>query len=109
MKKVVGRAYIDMESLQTVVTEIEAVMNDRPLRNLSPNIDDPEPLTPAHLLYGRRITSLPRIDSAIDTECRSAKLWPRIYHQTSEETGTHHWPVLQKMEDRVPDSASGPT
>ena len=42
-----------LEALQTLVVEIEAVLNDRPLTYLSADIDDPEPLTPSHLLYGR--------------------------------------------------------
>ena len=39
-------------------TEIEAVMNDRPLTHVSSSIDDLEPLTPSHLLYGRNITPM---------------------------------------------------
>ena len=32
-----------METLDTIVTEIEAVMNDRPLTHVSSNINDLEP------------------------------------------------------------------
>jgi len=45
-----------LEGLQTIIVEIEALLNDRPLTHLS---RDPEPITPAHLLYGNRITTLP--------------------------------------------------
>ena len=62
LKKIIGRAYLSLETLQTVVTEIETIMNDRPLTYISSSLDDPEPLTPTHLLYGRRITSLPYSD-----------------------------------------------
>lgn len=59
MKKILGRSYISFEALQTVVTEIEAIMNDRPLTYVTSCSTDPEPLTPAHLLYGRRLVVLP--------------------------------------------------
>ena len=65
LRKIVGRAYLSLETLQTVVTEIETIMNDRPLTYVSPNLDDPEPLTPAHLLYGVRITTLPYSDDTL--------------------------------------------
>ena len=59
IKKVLGRALVSYETLHTIVTEIEGVMNDRPLTYVTSDASDQEPLTPAHLLYGRRITSLP--------------------------------------------------
>ena len=50
---------MNLTTLQTVVIEIEAILNDRPLTYISTDVNDEEPLTPAHLLYGRRITPLP--------------------------------------------------
>ena len=44
---------------QTLVVKVEATLNDRPLTYISDDPRDPEPLTPLHLLYGRRITTLP--------------------------------------------------
>ncbi len=41
------------------MVEIEAILNDRPLTYVSSDVKDEQPLTPAHLLYGRRITCLP--------------------------------------------------
>ena len=58
LRKVLGRANICLPELQMIVTEIEAILNDRPLTFISSNIDDEQPLTPSHLLYGRRITAL---------------------------------------------------
>ena len=43
--------------LEAVVVEVE--INDRPLTCLSSEVTDIEPLRPAHLMYGRRLTSLP--------------------------------------------------
>ena len=41
------------------MVEIEGILNDRPLTYVLPDISDPEPLTSAHLIYGRRIVSAP--------------------------------------------------
>ena len=42
-----------------MIVEVEAVLNDRPLTYTSNDIDDPQTLTSAQLLYGRKIIRLP--------------------------------------------------
>ena len=59
LRKVLGKALVTLPVLQTLIVEIEAVLNDRPLTHVSSDLNDLEPLTPSHLLCGRRITSLP--------------------------------------------------
>ena len=59
LKKTLGRAFITLLELQTLTVEIEGILNDRPLTYASSDLQDDKPLTPSHLLYGRRITSLP--------------------------------------------------
>ena len=61
LKRVLGRACISLPMLQTLVVEVEASLNDRPLTYLSEDPRYPEPLTPSYLLYGRRITMLPHM------------------------------------------------
>ena len=58
LKKTIGRAKLSYEELVTVVTEAESILTSRPLSYVSSE-DVEEPLTPAHLLSGRRILSLP--------------------------------------------------
>ena len=58
LKKNVGRAKLSHEELLTVITEIEMIINSRPLSYVTQD-DLDEPITPSHLLIGRRIISLP--------------------------------------------------
>lgn len=58
LKKMIGRAHFSVDELTTALAEIEAVLNSRPLSYISDE-DMEEPLTPSHLVIGRRILSLP--------------------------------------------------
>ena len=57
LRKILGRARLDFEELTTVIAEVEGTINSRPLAYLNPE-DFEEPLTPAHLVIGRRILTL---------------------------------------------------
>lgn len=76
IKKVLGRRHVSLLILETITVEIEATLNDRPLTFVSSELGDPEPLTPAHLLHGRRITCLPyelvEMDEFTDPSYREA-------------------------------------
>ena len=58
LKKTVGQASFMHNGLLTSVTEIESIINSRPLSYVSAG-DTEEPLTPSHLLIGRRVINLP--------------------------------------------------
>lgn len=59
LRKVLGRSYLGFEELQTLICEVEAVINSRPLTYLHTDSSEPSPLTPAHFITGQRITTLP--------------------------------------------------
>ena len=85
LRKVTGRAVLTLDEFTTIVIEIEAVINSRPLTYLSSS-DTEEALTPSHLLTGRRIISLPDHLSHIsepedeDFEIDSSQLTRRMKH-----------------------------
>ena len=58
LKKTIGGAKLTYEELMTVIAEVEMILNSRPLSYVSSSEED-EPLTPSHLLHGRRLLSLP--------------------------------------------------
>ena len=63
LKKTIGKAKLTHDELLTVLTEVEAIINSRPLSYVSSE-DLDEPLTPSHL-SGLHILSLP--DSTVAT------------------------------------------
>src|SRR5207249_7032683 len=62
LNRVVGNATITYEDLSTVLIQIEACLNSRPLYPRSSDPSDFEPLTPGHFLIGSALTALPEID-----------------------------------------------
>ena len=58
LKRVINNAKLNYEEFLTVVYQIEAILNCRPLYLLSTNVDDLAVLTPSHFLIRRLITSI---------------------------------------------------
>ncbi len=50
------------ESLSTVLCQIEAILNSRPLTPFSNDVNDLSVLTPSHFLIGDLLTSIPQRD-----------------------------------------------
>ena len=57
LRKTLRNAKLNFEELMTILTEIEGVLNSRPLTYSCEELG--EPLTPAHLIIGRRILDKP--------------------------------------------------
>ena len=60
LKKTIGWAKLSYDELVTVVTEGEMILNCQPISYVSSE-DLEEPLTPSHLIVGRRLSTLPEI------------------------------------------------
>ncbi|XP_076384154.1 uncharacterized protein LOC143262078 [Megalopta genalis] len=62
LRRVVGDELFTFEQFATFTTEIEAVLNSRPLTPLSSDPNDLSALTPGHFLIGGIMTSVPEAD-----------------------------------------------
>jgi len=79
---VLGDTILTFEEMSTLLTQIEACLNSRPLQALSDDSDDLAALTPGHFLIGTALTAIPELSL-----------------QDVAATRLTRWQLLQKMRD----------
>lgn len=85
LKRVLANAWLVYEDFSTVLCEIEAILNSRPLTPMSTDPSDYSALTPSHFLIGRPMMSLPDPDVQHIPENRLS-LYQRI-----QQMQQHFW------------------
>lgn len=80
LKRVVGNNTLTYEEMATVLSQIEACLNSRPISQLSDNIQDQTPLTPGHFLVGEPLV-----------------LVPELNYEQSTITSLKRWQLTQRM------------
>ncbi|CAG7726949.1 unnamed protein product [Allacma fusca] len=85
LKSVIGDTALDYEEMSTVLSQVEACLNSRPLCAMSTDPADLVALTPSHFLIGDVITAIPEADySTLPTNHLSR--W-----QLSQKLVQHFW------------------
>ena len=81
LRKVLGKSVINEWELMTVLCEVEAFLNDRPLCPVSDDITQFDPVTPSMLMLGEKLSHLPGdLPRALPddlTESQIVKAWKR--------------------------------
>ena len=75
LRKLLHAQQLTYEELNTVVTEIEAILNSRPITPMSNDPNDLQALTPGHFLIGEPVTAIN--DSTLATPSLQ-KIWSKM-------------------------------
>jgi hypothetical protein len=109
LKKIIGRSSLSYDELNTILTEVEALINLRPITYI---YDDDEsisyPLCPSHLIYGRRITPIPtsehyEVVSTYHSLTRRARHQRRLLQQFTKQWRREY---LQNLREQTTKSSS---
>ncbi|XP_011259742.2 uncharacterized protein LOC105253409 [Camponotus floridanus] len=82
LRRVIGEATLTYEEMATLLTQVEACLNSRPLQPLTDDPDDLTALTPGHFLIGAPFLAVP--EPSLTAE---------------KDTTLSRWQLLQKMRD----------
>ncbi|XP_078051456.1 uncharacterized protein LOC144477603 [Augochlora pura] len=86
LKRVAGNELFTFENFNTLITEIEAILNSRPLTPISSDANDLLALTPGHFLIGDSLTSLRERDFRDTPSNRLSSSWQQI-----QKIKQHFW------------------
>lgn len=95
LHRVMGEAHLTFEEFYTLLVQVEAVVNSRPLFSISDSPYDPVPITPAHFLIGRSLVALPdadvrfTVENRLSTYERVQKLAQHFWERWSKEYLSH--------------------
>ena len=91
LKKVIGLASWKLDELQTLLVEVECIINSRPITYVYDDTDGiTYPLTPSHLLYGQTVTLQPN-DKHFEN-CTNQSLTKRaMYHRKLLDNFKRRW------------------
>ena len=85
LRQILGKQCVNSDTLNTLLAEVESILNSRPLTSVSDSPDDFEAITPNHFLIGR---ANPNIPSGVffDPDICSRKRWRQAQVQAN-----HFW------------------
>lgn len=84
LRRVIGDVKLTYEEMATLLAQVEACLNSRPLQALSDDPEDFAALTPGHFLVGSKLNAVPE---------------PSLAEETT--TQLSRWQHLQQLRDHI--------
>jgi len=99
LRKILQFHLLRVDELSSILIELEAVLNSRPLILLETTNPDDLVLTPGHFLIGRRIVTPPTAPSTLHTTCRLRR-WQLTQRLTQDFWHLWKTAYLQALQQR---------
>ncbi|KAJ8730047.1 hypothetical protein PYW07_017085 [Mythimna separata] len=84
LKKVIGDSTLTYEELTTVLTQVEACLNSRPISVLSDDPNDPLPLTSGHFLVGEPLLNLTDENHTLCKQISNLERWKLVQKMVTD-------------------------
>ncbi|GAB0093955.1 hypothetical protein DMENIID0001_091490 [Sergentomyia squamirostris] len=94
--RTIGLTKLTYEELATLLSQIEACLNSRPLTPLSNDPRDVDALTPGHFLIGRALTGPPETDASELSPTNRWKLITKLHQQIWTKWAREYLTTLQQ-------------
>lgn len=100
LKKTIGDTILSFEEFLTLLIQVEACVNSRPLCALSSSPNDMAALTPAHFLIGQPIVCPPE-ENHLETKLNWLNRWQRVQQMTQSFWKRWQCEYLNQLQTRT--------
>ncbi|XP_045783685.1 uncharacterized protein LOC123879835 [Maniola jurtina] len=113
LKRAIGESTLTFEEMCTLLSQIEACLNSRPISIDSSDPSDPRPLTPGHFLIGGPLIAIPEVKDYLTSNVSSLTRWQFIqrmlqsFWQRWSQEYLSHLMNRYKWSSRVPEPNLG--
>ncbi|XP_043498373.1 uncharacterized protein LOC122521594 [Polistes fuscatus] len=97
VERTVGDTLLTYEEVSTLLAQIEAILNSRPLEPLSDDPEDTTALTPGHFLIGTALSAVPE-HSLLDVSGNRLSRWQFIQQQMQQFWRLWSTQYLQRLQ-----------
>lgn len=103
LKRTLSLTHLTYEEMNTLLIQIEGILNSRPLTPLSSDPNDLVPLTPSHFLLGRTLNMLPSPQVHLKDEAHICTLprYKRIRVLTNHFWNRYYKEYISELQKRV--------
>lgn len=100
LKRLLGPRLLTFEEMSTILTQIEAMLNSRPISPITNDIEDATALTPGHFLIGTPLKNVPET-SLLEIKENYLSRWQLVQQITQHFWRRWHLEYINQLQQRT--------